>query len=345
MTNKIKVAVNGYNVIGRRIADAVSAQDDMELIGVAKTKPDYKAKIALEKGYKVYAADEKGKKSFIDAGLECSGLSKDMVAQADIVLDATPDEVGAANKAMYASLGKKAVFQGGEEHEVAGFSFVAQCNYDAARGKQFLRAVSCNTTGLCRSLHAIDESFGISKARVVIARRAADPDESSKGPIDAVVLDPVTIPSHHGPDVNTVLPNIPIVTLAMKIPTTHMHLHSLIISLKQRWATTDKVVEVLSRTPRLMLVSAKKDGFKSTANVVDLAREMNRPRNDLYEAVIWRDSVKVEGDELYFYMGVDQEAIVTPENVDAIRAMFGTMRKEESMKKTDASLDIAPHYG
>ena len=257
-------------------------------------------------------------------------------------MDATPDEVGAANKAMYAGLEKKAIFQGGEEHEVAGTSFVAQCNYDQAIGKQFVRAVSCNSTALCRTLYSIDHEFGISKARVVIARRAADPDESSKGPIDAVVLDPVTIPSHHGPDVNTVLPNFPVISLAFKIPTTHMHLHSLLVSLKGK-TSTEKVVECLAATPRVMLVSSKMDGFKSTANIVDLAREMRRPRNDIYEAVVWRDSVKVEGDELYFFMAVHQEAIVTPENVDAIRALTGTMSKEDSIKKTDASLGITSH--
>lgn len=32
---KIKVAVNGYGVIGKRVADAVRQQDNMELIGVA----------------------------------------------------------------------------------------------------------------------------------------------------------------------------------------------------------------------------------------------------------------------------------------------------------------------
>ncbi|MHB8565904.1 MAG: type II glyceraldehyde-3-phosphate dehydrogenase [Nitrososphaerales archaeon] len=340
----IKVAVNGYNVIGRRIADAVFAQQDMELIGVAKTKPDYKARMALGRGYKVYAADEKGRKSFEEAGLACSGLSKEMVRLADVIVDATPDEVGAANKVMYAELGKKAVFQGGEEHEVAGYSFVAQCNYDGAKGRQFVRAVSCNTTALCRSLHSLDEAFGVSRARVVIARRAADPDESSKGPIDAVVLDPVSIPSHHGPDVNTVLTGFPVISLAMKIPTTHMHLHSLIISLKNK-TTTEKVIEKLEKTPRIMLVSSKRDGFKSTANIIDLAREMNRPRNDMFEAVIWRDSVKVDGDELYFFMAVHQEAIVTPENIDAIRAMTGTKTKEESMKMTDASLGIHSNGG
>lgn len=36
MENSIaRVAVNGYGVIGKRVADAVALQDDMELVGVA----------------------------------------------------------------------------------------------------------------------------------------------------------------------------------------------------------------------------------------------------------------------------------------------------------------------
>lgn len=33
---KVRVAVNGYGVIGKRIADAIAAQDDMELGSVCK---------------------------------------------------------------------------------------------------------------------------------------------------------------------------------------------------------------------------------------------------------------------------------------------------------------------
>ena len=29
----IKVAINGYGTIGKRVADAVDAQDDMEIVG------------------------------------------------------------------------------------------------------------------------------------------------------------------------------------------------------------------------------------------------------------------------------------------------------------------------
>ena len=34
---KVKVGVNGYGVIGKRVADAVSIQDDMELVGICDT--------------------------------------------------------------------------------------------------------------------------------------------------------------------------------------------------------------------------------------------------------------------------------------------------------------------
>lgn len=36
----IRVAVNGYGVIGKRVADAVAKQDDMQLVGVADVVSD-----------------------------------------------------------------------------------------------------------------------------------------------------------------------------------------------------------------------------------------------------------------------------------------------------------------
>ena len=237
----IRVAVNGYGVIGRRVADAVQLQPDMQLVGVTKVTPDYKAKSVVQKGYKLFGIDDKSKKALADAGLPVEGTMRDLVLQVDVVVDSSPEETGSSNISLYKEYGMKGVVQGGVEHELAGTSFVAQCNFESASNKQFVRAVSCNSTALCRTLHSLDDGFGIVKANVVIARRATDPDDSSKGPIDGVVLDPVTIPSHHGPDVNTVLPNFPVISMAMKVPTTHMHLHSLIVKTKPG-ATAEKVV-------------------------------------------------------------------------------------------------------
>jgi glyceraldehyde-3-phosphate dehydrogenase (NAD(P)) len=165
-----------------------------------------------------------------------------------------------------------------------------------------------------------------------------DPDDIKKGPIDAVVLDPTTLPSHHGPDVQAVLKGLNIVTMAFKVPTTHMHLHSLILSLRKP-ATKEDLVAALEAAPRIQLVDGK-SGFKSTAAIMDLAREMGRPRNDTYEATVWKDSVTVIDGEAYMFLGVHQEAIFVPENVDAIRALAGVYSREESLKLTDESLGI-----
>jgi glyceraldehyde-3-phosphate dehydrogenase (NAD(P)) len=336
----IKVGVNGYGTIGGRVADAVSKQNDMELVGVTKFTPDYRAKLAIEKGVKIYLADTESAPKFEKAKIPTQGSLQDLMKKVDVMIEATGEEVASGNKALYEKAGVRAIFEGGEEHELTGFSFNSNCNYDGAKGRKFIRVVSCNTTGLCRTLHALKTNFGVKKARAVLARRAADPQEVGKGPIDAVVPDPVTLPSHHGPDVMTVLPDINITTMAIKIPTTHMHLHSLIVTLGKR-ATAEEVVSAFQREQRIMVVEGKM-GFKSTSHVIDWARWKNRPRNDVYEATIWKESVTVVDDnELYLFLGVQQESIVVPENVDAIRAMMGTSTQSESVKQTNSTLGIA----
>jgi glyceraldehyde-3-phosphate dehydrogenase (NAD(P)) len=333
----IRVGINGYGTIGRRVADAIMLQGDMALVGVTKMKPDYRATIAVQKGIPLYAPNQEVAAAFEKAKIPHAGDISKLLSEVDVIVDATP-ELGADYKPLFEKHGKKAIFQGGEEHELTGFSFVSQVNYSSARGKQMVRVVSCNTTALCRVLNSLDAGFGVSKARAVLTRRAADPDEVSKGPIDAIVPDPSSLPSHHGPDVRSVMPNLDITTMALKVPVTHMHLHSVIASLKGRPAR-EQVLATLERTPRVMLVDGKA-GFKSTAQVIDWAREVGRPRNDVYEAVVWRESVTVVGDEVYMFMGVHQEAIVTPENIDAIRAVASDDPAEVSMRKTDASLGV-----
>jgi len=47
----IRVAINGYGTIGKRVADAVDAQDDMEVAGVTKTGPSFGCELAAKKGF------------------------------------------------------------------------------------------------------------------------------------------------------------------------------------------------------------------------------------------------------------------------------------------------------
>jgi glyceraldehyde-3-phosphate dehydrogenase (NAD(P)) len=336
----IKVGVNGYGTIGGRVADAVTKQKDMELVGVTKFTPDYRAKLAVDRDIKIYLAEQELAPKFEKAKIPTHGTLQDLIKKVDVMIEATDSELATGNKEIYEKAGVRAIFEGGEEHELTGFSFNSNCNYDGAKGRKYVRVVSCNTTGLCRTLHAVKTNFGIKKARAVLARRAADPQETGKGPIDAVVPDPVTLPSHHGPDVMTVLPDVNITTMAIKIPTTHMHLHSLIITLGKK-ATAEEAIAAFQREQRIMVIEGKM-GFKSTSHVIDWARWKGRPRNDVYEAAIWKESVTVVDDnELYLFLGVQQESIVVPENVDAIRAIMGTSTQAESVRLTNASLGIA----
>ena len=335
----VKVAINGYGTIGKRVADAVAAQDDMEIVGIVKTRPSFEAKIALDKGYALYAAAKENVEDFKKSKMEVSGTLDELLDEAELVVDATPGDTGEEYKKLYEKHGVNAIWQGGEEHELTGFSFNSEANYSEALGRDFARVVSCNTTGLVRVLYALDTAFGVKKARVTLMRRAADPNDIKTGPINALIPDPIKLPSHHGPDVNSILPHIDITTMAVKTSTTLMHLHALNIELKNT-CTEDDIIKVLKERPRIRLVSSK-DRIKSTAEAMEFAKDLGRPRGDMWENVVWKDSIAINKGELYFFQAIHQEADVVPENVDAIRAMLEIEKDgASSIKKTNKALGI-----
>ena len=119
-----------------------------------------------------------------------------------------------------------------------------------------------------------------------------------------------------------------------------MHLHTLAVDLKKS-ADAGQILDVWKRFPRITLVSGG-DGVKSTAQIMEIARDLSRSRSDLYEIAVWRDGVHVvDGKRLYYFQAVHQESDVVPENVDAIRALLELESDgRKSMEKTDRSLGI-----
>ncbi|ERG88960.1 MAG: glyceraldehyde-3-phosphate dehydrogenase, type II, partial [halophilic archaeon J07HX5] len=208
----LRVGVNGYGTIGKRVADAVRAQPDMTVVGVAKTRPNFEADAAIRNGYDLYAAVPDRRSAFAAAGIELAGDVEQLVAASDIVVDATPSGIGAQNVPLYRDHDTPAILQGGEDAGLVDASFVARANYEsvAAGSPELVRVVSCNTTGLSRLIAPLAETYGIEKARVTLVRRGGDPAQSGRGPINDVLPDPVEIPSHHGPDVNTIFPELDI---------------------------------------------------------------------------------------------------------------------------------------
>ena len=334
------VGINGYGTIGKRVADAVDCQDDMKIVGVTKRTPDFEAKMAVSKGYDLYITAPEREKLFNDAGIEISGTIDDLYDQLDIIVDCTPGGIGAKNMDnIYREKGLKAIFQGGEKHDAIGKSFNSFTNFEDAQGADYVRVVSCNTTGLCRTLNPIDELAGIKKVRAVMVRRGSDPGQIKSGPINAIVPNPPTVPSHHGPDVQTVMYGLNIITMALLVPTTIMHQHNLMVELKDS-VGVDDVIDKLESTSRVLLLETEK-GIDSTATVMEYARDIGRPRGDLFEIAVWKESLNIVDNELFYMQAIHQESDVVPENVDAIRAML-EMESDpsKSIEKTNRNMGI-----
>lgn len=118
-----------------------------------------------------------------------------------------------------------------------------------------------------------------------------------------------------------------------------MHVHILNVEL-QKDANEQDIIGVFSSYPRIRLLAAA-DGISSTSSIIEYARDLGRARDDLPELIIWKESIKSFGREIYLTQAVHQESIVVPENIDAIRAMTGlTTSPEESMRLTNESLGL-----
>ena len=332
----IKVGINGYGTIGKRVADAVALQKDMQLVGITGHSYDYKIEVAKMKGFKIFASD--GKEDFIKNGIKPEGDIHNLLDQVDVIVDCTPKKIGKENKEKYYLPRKvKAIFEGGEKPDVADASFVAQCNYNEALNKNYVRVVSCNTTGLCRTLHPIYKNYGIESVHATMVRRAVDPWDIYHGPVNAIV--PVLeLPSHHGPDVQTVLHDVNIFTTAMSVPTTLMHMHSLIVDMKKK-ATVEEILDLFRKTTRIRVVRDAED-VRSTAEIMEFAKDIGTMRGDMPEICVWEEGIGVKDKKLFYLQAIHQESDVVLENVDAIRAVTGFKDGQKSIEMTNKALGV-----
>ncbi|MEE1544777.1 MAG: glyceraldehyde-3-phosphate dehydrogenase, partial [Alphaproteobacteria bacterium] len=70
-----RVAINGFGTIGKRVADAVAAQVDMEIVGVTKTGPSFGCELAVRRGFPLYCTSDDADRvaAFSEGGYECAG--------------------------------------------------------------------------------------------------------------------------------------------------------------------------------------------------------------------------------------------------------------------------------
>lgn len=343
MRKKIKVAINGFGVIGRRVADAILLQEDMELVGISDISFEMRIRSILNGKVPFYASNPDVYDKAKEVGLNLSGSIQDLVRSADIVVDCTPKRIGAENASFYRELNTKFILQGGEKHDVTGQSFVAESNYSETIGKQSVRVVSCNTTSIVRTLTALKKTKSLISARGVLLRRSTDPWKSHQKGIMNTLVPEDKIPSHQGPDAQTVDRNLDVVTMAVMVPETLGHLHYWTLQMT-RPVQREELIEAFKSSSRIALINAA-DGLNAINTVKELMLDLGRPHGNMYEVAIWENLVETHGQEAFYAYMVDNQAIVIPETIDAIRALDGTITDaQESISMTNESLGIGGSF-
>ncbi|TAH40097.1 MAG: type II glyceraldehyde-3-phosphate dehydrogenase [Bacteroidetes bacterium] len=338
---KVRVAINGYGVIGKRIADAISLQEDMEVSGISDVLSDWRIQVAILKEYSIYAANTNALSEMKQNGINVHGLLENLIENSDIIIDCTPKIISAQNVPLYRAVGKKFIVQGGEKHELTGHSFNSETNYLSALNLDSTRVVSCNTTSILRVLGALKKSGFLKNARGTLLRRATDPWESHMSGIMNTLVPEQDIPSHQGPDAKSVDPDLDVITAAVKVPETLSHVHYWVVRLTKE-ISKEQILQALTTNSTRIALMNYTDGLVANNSIKEFLMDIGRDRGDMYEVALWQDMLKVVNDELFFAYIVDNQAIVIPENIDAIRSLCNTENNAiKSIQKTNNSLNIS----
>ena len=348
---KSVVLWGGCGTVGQRVRDAIGYQDDLEVYAIVTRTAKENVLTAYEQGIRIFTSDPSQLEDFRELGINDIGTVDELLMQKDnfdIIVDCTPAGEGERNvREFYHPHGVRAILQGGENPDSVEMSFNALVNFDEARDKQIVRVVSCNTTGSIRVLQALEKKFGVKFASATIDRRGNDPHQSSKLPRGSI--NKPSLNSHHGPDIVTVIKDFEgkVKTKAKKSDKQEFHSHEWNVVL-EREATREEILEVFQKAERVMLLKGSGQ-FVDDGKIRFWAKE-RWLRGDIYETIVWpAETIDIEdiegrsmerGIRVRFDLLVDQQCIVVPEIIDAIRAMLHLSTAEESIKKTDTTLGI-----
>lgn len=338
--DKIKIMLVGYGSQGTRIAEAVSAQTDIQLVGIGLKEPDVFAYMAYRKGFKVYAMSKEDARGFEKAKIVVHGFLSDELSKVDVVVDATPSGIGRENKEkFYSKYYVKSIFQAGEAFDVADIkAFLSSVNYDNAKEVNSVRIPSPFAVSLTRILRPLDLEFGIKRVACTLIRPGAEPMKGRYGPVDTIIPDiPYVAQNVLYEEMQQLFPK-DITFISLAVPSILLAVQVVIIDLEQK-VSREKVIDFLSTIPRTILIRSS-IGLHSTDAVFEYMRRVVRPSSDIYELCTWLEHIEVRNRRLKLVQTFDPHCIQTPEIIDAIRALTGKVEKAESFNRTDKALKI-----
>lgn len=335
----VRVFINGYGNIGRRIASAFSHDEEIQLVGIGKYSIDDRLDEAFTKKFDVYVPEEK-MPHFRQKGYDISGTISDAVKASDIVIDAAKDGFGYTNKKnFYIPMGKSAIFQGGEdragEKKVADLIHNSRINYDKVANQKYVIQGSCNVSGMGRIMQPLIEKFGdkIQRYDVTLIRRWADL-EDTKEVKDSIEWDKNP---HHQEDVKSFLPSVKLYVEAYKVPSRMMHLHQMTIRFKDKIPYFDSMSEIYHDEFGVAVLGKA----KGTADIRVKAREFGFKHDDTNMVHIHEETMRKSDDTLKILYSDDQTGIVIPENHLLFQSMIFGRPRTKAYEHTDSLFQMS----
>ena len=334
----VRVFINGFGNIGRRLASALAADKEFQFVGISKYTPDERMKEALEQSLNVFVPDDK---VVAFKNYNIAGTVREAIQQSDIVVDAAKDGLGYDNKVnYYVPMSKPAIFQGGEERygerSVADMIHNSRVNYEKSFDKKYVIQGSCNVTGLGKMMQPLIEKYGdaIKRFDATLIRRWADL-EDKKEVKDSIEWDSNP---HHQDDVADFIKRPPLYVDVYKVPSRMMHLHQLYVRFNDGSSPSkDQILDLFANEFGVVILY----NAKGTANVRKKAAELGFPYSDTNMVHIHAEALKVQVDTLKIVYSDDQTGMVIPENHMLLQAMAFKRKRAEALERTDRLFNMS----
>lgn len=334
----VKVFINGYGNIGRRIATAFSQDKEIQFIGVGKYSVDDRVKDAVDRNFPLYVPANMVSK-FKEKGFPVSGNISNAIIESDIVIDAAKDGYGYDNKVnLYEPLNKAAIFQGGEDNtgvrKVADVIHNSRVNYKDMFKKKYVIQGSCNVSGMGRILQPMIEKYGseIERYDVTLIRRSADL-EDLKEVKDTIEWDKNP---HHQDDVKSFLPMVNLYVEAYKVPSRMMHLHQMTVRFKSAAPDKESFLDTYEKEFGVAILS----NARGTGDIRRKAIDLGFEHGDTNMVHIHSDTIRTQDDTLKLLYSDDQTGMVIPENYLLFQSMLYGRPARDAYRRTEAIFHI-----
>lgn len=277
---------------------------------------------------------------FRDMGIEPDLTFEDAMKIADVIADATKENVGMFNKKHFYEPAKdhvKGFLAQGSESDF-GTIYASGINdeiFKQDKKPQFVQIASCNTHAAATAIKSfgfMNNKNNLSHADLTFIRRSSDVSQT-KG----VQAPEVTIPkdnrfgTHHAKDVwrlfDTKGYDIDIYSSALKINSQYMHSLAAHIKFKEE-VTRDQIIEVIENNPALAITN------KVNINqVFSFGRDHGHFGRILNQAVFVEPSIHIIGKHLQFWSFTPQDGNAILSSVKAINYYLHDIETAEDMMK------------